>query len=302
MSMKILENETLKLKADPARGAGIVSFYAKNRGRDLAIMPDTETDQVGPEMACFLMAPYSNRIEDGRFTFQGAEYELLNSEEHALHGTVRYLPWQIATEGETSLTLRFDSKEHESVNWPWPFVTEVVYELVDNVFASGLRLWNAGHTPMPAGMGWHPFFNRILTANGEPLYLEIDIPRMFPDANDNRIPSGPSDPVHPQLDFSVERLLDPHLFIDNCFIYRNGNGHLRWPESGVTAELMCSKECSHIVFYNPPESFFALEPVTNANNGVNLFENGDHESGIEVLKPGDKLEATCKIKIRCRDQ
>lgn len=298
MSGVIIENDCLRVKTAPEKGAGIVCFYRKTGGRELAIMPDAESSEEAPEMASFLMVPYSNRIENGVFYFQGEKYELENGEEHALHGAVRFLPWQVIEQSATSVVMRFDSSLHQQVNWPWPFTSEVVYELQDDLFASSLKLTNNGATSMPGGMGWHPFLSRELTRTGEPLYLEINIPRVFPDDNDNRIPSGPSKPVPPELDFSREKLLDPFLFIDNCFIYEGGNGRLRWPESGVTALFQCSPECSHLVFYNPPAPFFALEPVTNANNGVNLFDRGGPDSGIVVLGPGEVLEASSSIRVR----
>lgn len=300
MALLCLENDSLRIKADPLRGAGMVCFYRKTGAGDLPVMPDVESGGPGPDMACFLMVPYSNRIEKGEFTFEGKTYKLDKGEEHSLHGAVRHLPWQVVESGPAAALLRFDSKEHEKVNWPWPFAVEVAYELDGGVFFSSLKLWNKGESNMPGGVGWHPFFSRSLSKAKEPVYLQIDVPRVFPDENDNRIPSGPSEPVPPALEFSAEKPVDPDFFIDNCFVYRGGNGHLRWPASGIKAEFQCSSECSHLVFYNPPEPFFALEPVTNANNGVNLYEKGHPDSGIAVLPPGGLLQASYRIKVHYR--
>ena len=60
----------------------------------------------------------------------------------------------------------------------------------------------------------------------------------------------------------------------------------------------CSAECGHLVVYNPIEHpFFALEPVTNANDGVNLLAKGDQTSGIRILEPGETLEASFRMLI-----
>jgi len=35
--------------------------------------------------------------------------------------------------------------------------------------------------------------------------------------------------------------------------------------------------------------FFALEPVTNANDGFNLYANGDVNCGVVILEPGEEF-------------
>ena len=77
----------------------------------------------------------------------------------------------------------------------------------------------------------------------------------------------------------------------------NGNGCIRWPESGIRLSFDCSPECSHHIMYNPQKPYFAVEPVTNANNGVNLHAKGDASSGIAVLEPGEILAAQFSMKV-----
>ena len=55
----------------------------------------------------------------------------------------------------------------------------------------------------------------------------------------------------------------------------------------------------HLIAYAPPEQpFFAVEPVTNANDGFNLFEQGIAGSGVFVLEPGEQQSGT--IRLRCK--
>ena len=42
--------------------------------------------------------------------------------------------------------------------------------------------------------------------------------------------------------------------------------------------------------------FFAMEPVFNANNGINLFSQGYQGSGITVLGPGETLCGDMRIE------
>jgi aldose 1-epimerase len=151
---------------------------------------------------------------------------------------------------------------------------------------------------MPAGLGWHPFYNRALTRPDEPVYLQMAVQAVYPDAHGNRIPSGPPEPLSPAQDFSQARLLAPDAFLDTCFQGYDGRGHIAWPQSGIRLSFRCAPSCTHLVIYNPlAQPYFAVEPVTNANNGVNLAARTDMRSGIVRLQPGESLAADFEQRV-----
>ena len=52
----------------------------------------------------------------------------------------------------------------------------------------------------------------------------------------------------------------------------------------TAATITATEPFRHLVLYVPPgESFFAVEPVSNANDGFNLFARGIAGSGVRVL-------------------
>ena len=52
------------------------------------------------------------------------------------------------------------------------------------------------------------------------------------------------------------------------------------------------------MLYNPAgKPYFAAEPVTNANDGVNLLARGDSGCGTVVLEPGERLEARFSLHL-----
>ena len=293
----ILENQYLKTSIDPDRGTDLLAFSTRMDDTWLSLMPDVEDAQTELDCTSFLMVPYSNRIEHGRFTFAGRTYQLEDGANHSIHGDVRKRPWSVEEHIATRLCCTFRSTDHEAVNWPWSFEARAEYSLEKAEFTSHLTLWNRGDTPMPAGFGWHPYFNRRLTASGEPVHLRFKVAGAYPDANGNRIPSGPLQPLEPHQDFTVEKPLDPDNFLDTCFHGYDGNGHIAWPRSGVELFFGCSAPCSHLVVYNPEAPHFAIEPVTNANNGVNLHAQGDSTSGVVELVPGEQLTARFSLRV-----
>ncbi len=298
MSAITLENEFLRVSIDPEQGTSILAFHVHQHGSWLPVMPDTREKGSKLNSASFLMVPYSNRIENGAFSFQGKSYQLAHGEYHAMHGDVHSRTWRVEETTTAHLRCTFRSTEYEAVNWPWPFEAHAEYLLEGAVLSSRLALWNRGQSAMPAGFGWHPFYNRALARQGEPVRLCMRVAGVYPDANGNRIPSGPVQPLLAEQDFSAERTLDPDYFLDSCFQGYDGGGYIVWPESGVKLSYACSRQCTHLVIYNPLQSpFFAVEPVTNANNGVNLHARGWPGSGIVVLSPGECLEAQFDLRV-----
>jgi aldose 1-epimerase len=282
-----LKKNNLCLIVAPESGASIITFAVKKNEQWLTLIPETS----------FLMIPYSNRIANGEFVFENKKYQLQNAKEHAIHGDVRARLWRIENINEQAISCSFNSKKFSDINWPWPFTAKVEYILQGNQLISHLSLTNTSDSNMPAGFGWHPYFSRYLTHQDEPVYLQAKVAKAYPDANDNRIPSGPLLALQEYQDFSSKKLLAKDNFLDTCFYGYDGNGYIAWPDSGIKLIFKASSNCSHLVIYNPAEDFFAIEPVTNANNGVNLYTQGDKTSGIVSLAPDETLAASLTFTI-----
>ena len=295
-----LANDHLRTVIDPDQGTSLHSFQVWREGAWLSLMPDVEDPSCDLAAASFLMVPYSNRIADGAFTFAGQRYELQNAANHAIHGDVRNRPWTIASQSDQRLVCTFDSVDCENVNWPWAFAVRAEYELDGPALRQSLLIENRADRPMPAGCGWHPFFNRAPTTADTAVHLEFQVGSAYPDGYGNRIPSGPAEPLADHQDFRVAKPLAPDNFLDTCFHGYDGGGHIAWPASGIRLRFACSAACTHLILYNPPgKPYFAMEPVTNANDGVNLYAHGDQTSGIAVLEPRQGLEASFELWVEC---
>ena len=297
MSEITISNDLLKTVINPDYGAGVMALFVNKNGKQIEVMPDSRKDNCELDVSSFLMIPYSNRIENGTFTFDGMEYQLKNGEKHSIHGDTRKRKWNYKQISQERIVCSFNSTDFDDINWPWPFSTEVDYSLSGNTFTSKITLKNNGNTPMPAGFGWHPYYNRSLTEENEPVFVQFKTAGVYPDINNNCIPSGSPQKAVGKLDFSKEKQLDPKVHIDNCYQGYDGKGYITWPNSGVKASYDCSSECSHVIFYNPDARTFAFEPATNANNGVNHFEDKNFKCGAVSLNSGEVLSASFSIKV-----
>jgi len=295
-----LESEHWRLWVEPNRGAQWMAASVR-RDRDwCAVVPDCRADAApaggGDSLSAanFHMLPYSNRIRDGRFTFDGETVQLAHPEAHAIHGALRQLPWKTVRNSDSALLCRIDSREHSAVNWPWPIVATIAIDLDGRVLSSTITLTNVSDRRMPAGLGWHPYFLREI--DGASPELTLPVSGVYPDAAGDGLPDGAPVPLPPELDFTVGRPIDPAMSIDCCLAGFGGEARIAWPKADIALRLRASEVCDHVVLYNPDAPYFAVEPVSNANDAFNLAEAGI-AAGRAELAPGESLTAEMRLEL-----
>ena len=294
MSVVGLESDRLRLAVDPEIGGSVVGFEARIGGAWLPILrPSLQPLARSSGASSFTLAPYSNRVRDGVFRFEGRTFRLRHPEKHAIHGDVRDRPWRILRRSADELALEIRSEDFADFNFPFALRCEARFALAGDTLAMSLRVVNTGPSRMPAGCGFHPYFRRALRA-GENVEIGLRAAGVYPGATP--LPDGPPVPIPATQDFSAPRPLD--VALDHCFSGWDGRALLRWPESGVALRVEASPSCSHVIVYSPPgEPFFAVEPVTNANDGFNLLAAGQRETGVAVLDPGEGLDAAVALRV-----
>jgi aldose 1-epimerase len=62
--------------------------------------------------------------------------------------------------------------------------------------------------------------------------------------------------------------------------------------------MECDPLFEQIILYMPAgQTFYAVEPLTNANDGFNLYDRGVRGSGVFVLEPGEEKAATFVLRV-----
>lgn len=145
------------LAVDVAPVAGGRIAQIRHRGVEQLVGPgDGDPRTIG--WGCFPMAPWAGRVRGGRFGFAGREIRLRrNLEPHAIHGVAFAMAWTVEAHGADAVRL--------SLNLPtddrWPFGGRLSQRI--GVAGERLRLemtLTAGDEPMPAAIGWHPWFRK----------------------------------------------------------------------------------------------------------------------------------------------
>lgn len=297
--LTIIENDHLRLEVLPEAGASIANLAARVRGAWVPILRPTDADAITARnsslFACFALVPWSNRLAGARFVFAGRTYDLRANtpEGYAIHGDVRKRPWRTITTEATRLVLAFDSCDFEDINFPFPFGVELSYALDAGTLQTTLDLTSRADSPMPAGIGFHPYYRRTLLDDAEQVEIRATAPRAYTEL----VPTHRAVPIAASQDFSRGRALGDQDF-DTCFAGWDGKATITWPGSQVRAHVACDATLDHMILFAPPgKPFFALEPVSNANNGFNLEALGDPDSGVRVLAPGDTLRAVFRLTV-----
>ena len=296
MKSLTIKNNSLEVVICPEVGASIAALRYHLNGEWVDIMrptPREAIDNKSPgDFSSFHLLPYSNRIEKGILHFKGKVYQLTinSSDGHTIHGAGWEHPWRVLSHSRQEIRVGFDSREIEDTNWPFPFSSTMTFCIKDNLFTMGITVKNEGEQTMPVGFGTHPYFSKKLTQQDDRVIVQLPVKGLYP--GDTPIPTGTWIALPAEMDFSSERTLDSAQFVDNCFRAAPGS------TSGVTMTMEADDVYENIILYTPLEkTFFAIEPVTNCNNGFNMADKGIQDTGTLYLKPGEEVEGEIRIRI-----
>jgi aldose 1-epimerase len=105
-----------------------------------------------------LLVPWPNRIAQGRYEFEGNQYQLevRDGLGNAMHGLVDEAAAEVV---ETRAGfLKLSTKVEASAGYPWNLLVEATFELTADELVVGYFVTNVGSGNAPVGIGTHPYF------------------------------------------------------------------------------------------------------------------------------------------------
>ena len=246
-----------------------------------------------------ILAPWPNRVGDGRFSWEGCDHQLDLSEparSNAIHGLVRWLPWVIEEAAEGSLRLSFRLTPRPG--WPWPLRLAVTYTLSEDGLEVTTSILNEGGAgDCPFGLGWHPY---VTAFGGLVDDIELHLPANVAYANDDRgLPVGRERVDGGLLDFRQGRRIGSAV-LDVAFteLTRGEDGRavveIRDGVSGDRVRLWADRAFTHLMVYTGDtlsdmsrrRRAVAIEPMTCAPD---MLRTGD---GLLTLDEGQHFQAS----------
>lgn len=271
----------------PALGGGLA--WLRWRGHDILRPLNPQGEQRANLCGSYPLVPWSNRIANGRFHFAGHDRVVarnFGNHPHALHGNGWQQEWRAQQSGESIvLTLQRPASE----GWPWPWEAQQVFALTESSLTITLHYRNLADIPVPAGLGFHPFF---ADADRSEVYFAAQ--RVWLNDDDSLPCREIATPE--SWDYRVFRQPVP-ASVDNCFTGWSGEAAVRWPSRGIRATL--TSDAPNAVFFIPglERNVVAIEPVSHINNAINILPPDSSEQAMDIVPPGGTLTLEMTIRM-----
>jgi len=275
-------------------------------GRDLVVPFDA--DEVRPVFLGATLAPWPNRVVDGRYAFAGVERRLPLTEPargHALHGLVAWLDFAARVVEPDRVVLA--AVVEPQPGYPHRVEVEVRYRLDRDGLLQTVTGRNLGPDAAPWGAGPHPY---LVAGPGRVDDWTLELPAddvlvVTPD----RLSPVAVEPVdaHPGLDFRAPRRVGS-TFVDHAFTrLRAVPGAVLGPASGYRVvvrapggsgvEMAWGAACPWVQVHTADTPGagetdrvgLAVEPMTCPPDA---FNSG---ADLIVLQPGEASSASWRI-------
>src|SRR5581483_9621516 len=158
----------VRVVLSPEAGGALARVAVERDGALIDLLrppsPAALTARNARALGGFPLVPFSNRIADARFRFEGRDYALNQNfppEPHAIHGDGWQAAWQVEAVAPDRATLAFRHDGAGSGGSGWPFRYEARQTVaVDRAgLTIALEATNRAPHAWPFGCGLHPYFN-----------------------------------------------------------------------------------------------------------------------------------------------
>jgi aldose 1-epimerase len=239
-----------------------------------------------------VLMPWPNRLEDGRYDFDGRSHQLPLTEvaaRNAIHGLVRWVWWSAAERAPDRVVMEHALRPQPG--YPFALALAVEYSLSERGLRVRTAATNVGAEPCPFGSGAHPYL-RPGAALDDRALLRVPA-RTVLQADERGLPRGRAAVDGTDLDFRRPRAVGT-LRLDHAFtdLERDGEGvariELSDPE-GAGATLWMDASYGYAMIFtgdtvpSVARQSVAVEPMTCPPNA---FRTGE---ALIRLEPGESF-------------
>ena len=267
-------------------------------GRDLIVPFDA--DELRPHYRGATLAPWPNRVTDGRYELGGEAFQLPLTEPergHALHGLASWLDFSLVSSSTNTVTL--EATIEPQAGYPWRVLMSVTNTLSDGGLATTVTASNLSETPAPFGTGPHPY---LVAGPGrvDDWTFELPAATVLQVTPDRLIPTELLDVETAGFDWRTPRPVGD-TFVDHAFtdLTRNPDGvaTVRLLSGDTGVELTWGPECPWVQIHTadqpePAQSRLglAVEPMTCPPDAFN--------SGTDLILIGAGASTSASWVIR----
>jgi len=210
-----------------------------------------------------VLAPWPNRIEEGRYEFDGEELQLPLTEpatRNAIHGLVRFMPWRVV-EHEAERVL-VELLLHPQPGYPFTLLLRNEVRLGNGGLEVRTSAENLGARACPFGLGHHPYI-------AAPTGKVDDVVYRLPGREPQRVGDAKLDDTFGNLERGQNGIA--RVRVDDTTV---------WLDAAYRYVLLFTGDLPDV-----GRRSLAVEPMTCPRNA---FRTGE---SLIRLEPGDRFEA-----------
>ena len=290
-------------------GVGASLRVLTYRGRDLVVPFDT--DEVRPAHRGATLAPWPNRIVDGRYTFDGVDHQLPLTEPargHALHGLASWIEYLPVDKGASHVTL--EAVVEAQKGYPWRVTVRTGFALSAAGLTQTVTAVNETDAPAPWGTAAHPY---LVAGEGRADDWTLTLPaaQVLQVTPDRLVPTqlaavDADDPA--RFDFRSARPIGAAR-LDHAFtgLAADADGRVAvrlTAPGGTGVEMTWDDTCPWVQVFTSDQPggaadpanriAVAVEPMTCAPDAFNAVRY-PYDAGLIVLEPGGSATAQWRI-------
>jgi aldose 1-epimerase len=249
------------------------------------------------------LIPWPNRLDGGRYAFDGRDYQLALTEPalgNAIHGLLRWRNWRALERAADRVVMGI--RLHPESGWPFALEVSVAYSLGEGGLEVETRAENIGPGPCPFGSGQHPYLSPGADAALDGCTLSLSAATRILTDPERQLPVAREPVEGSAFDFRSPRTIGA-LRIDHGFtdLERDGDGHawvrLECPDAR-TVELCADATYDVIQLYTGDtlaparrRQGLAAEPMTCPPNALASGE------GLVRLEPGEGCVSRWGVRL-----
>ena len=262
-----------------------------------------------------VLAPFPNRIADGRYRFDAREHDLLpgvTGDRTVYHGFARTATFVLERATTTADSAQLVLRSHgirpgRFDGYPFSLDLTVTYTITEDELVLDVHAMNTGDVTAPYAAGWHPYF-QLGNGLADIDDLELRIPaRTLVRTDDELIPIDGTDcridlKDVPEMDFRGADTVGQRV-IDACYadLQFGPDGRaetvLRDPKTGRELRIWQESGFMHVftgdTLPRDRRKSIAIEPVEAMTNS---FNRDEFKTAISI-DPGQSRRFRCGVRL-----
>ncbi len=225
----------------------------------------------------------------GKYIVDGQDYQMNQ------HGFARDLPFKLVSSSDTEMVYELSFNENTLKVYPYKFIFQVVYQIVDNELIVKYIVKNVDSKTIYFSVGAHPAFNvpLIVGEKFDDYYLDFEhyeTVGKFPIQNGCIATES-----MPLLDDQKKLILSKELFLNDALVIKNMKSEqitLRSHKSRYYVKMKFKGFPFFGIWTKPGfDSFICLEPWRGIADTVGQITDIQHKEGIIALEKGNISES-----------